>query len=46
VYNFAENRNYIIKTGKELASYTGTPIDLKTLNKSRTYLSYSTSYPT
>jgi len=46
VYNFADNWNYITNAGKELTPYTCTSIDLKTLNKSRTYGSYSTNYPT
>jgi len=37
VYNFAGKRNYITKAGKELTPFAGTPIDLKTLYKSRMY---------
>jgi len=45
VNNFADNRNYITKVGKELTPYTGIPMDLKTINISLKYGSYSTSYP-
>ena len=37
VYNFAGKRNYVTKSGKELTPFAVTPIDLKTLYKSRMY---------
>jgi hypothetical protein len=45
VYVFGDKGNDITKTGKVLTPYTGTSIDLKTLNKSRTYVSHSTNFP-